>query len=73
MPNHKEAVTVKMVFYMLDNRKNQHRDGLDSVICDWNVLGILCGFHLSEWAQNASEKDQPLTITDGLQLDFIFP
>ena len=73
VPNRRETVTVKMVPHMCDKHKSKHLDSPDSVLCDWNVLGIFYGFHLSEWAQKASDKKQPLASLGGLPLALIFP
>ena len=50
MLNHREPVTVKMELHMHKKSDGKHPDSLDSVLCNWNVLGIFCGFHLCEWA-----------------------
>ena len=64
MPNRREPFTVKMVLHIHKRCMNKHLDSLESILYDWNVLGIFYGFYLSEWAQNASDKTQPLTGTD---------
>ena len=72
MPNHKEPVTVKVVLHVHKKFAKKHPDNIESVTYDWIVLGIFYGFRLSEWAQNASDKTQPLTGTDSLPLAFVF-
>ena len=59
MPNCKVPVTVKIIMCMLKTCDGNHVDSLDSVMHDWNVLCFLCGFHLYEWEQNASDKKNP--------------
>ena len=53
--------------------KGKHPDSLYSVACNWNVLGIFCGFRLFEWAQNSSDKKKSLESGDGLALDSVTP
>ena len=57
---------------MLKKCDGKHPESLDSVIWDYNVLGIFHGFRLCEWKQNSSDKKQRLTSTDDLPLEFIF-
>ena len=73
MPNRRETVTVKMVLYIHKKCANKRPDSLESIPYDWIALCIFYYFRLSEWAQNASDKTQPLTGTDGLPLSFIVP
>ena len=73
MLNRREPVNVKMVLHMHDKYKNKHRDSLDFVSLNWNVLGILYSFRLSEWAQNISDKIQPLASSESLPLSFVLP
>ena len=56
MTDHREPATVKMVLCMHEKCKNKHPCRLESVLCDWDVLGIFYVFVLSELTQNFSNK-----------------
>ena len=56
MPNCRETITVKMALHMLKQCEDKHLDSLDSVLCDWSILDIFCGFGLYEWVQKAPGK-----------------
>ena len=49
-PNRREPVTVKMVLHMHKKCARKQSDIIESVLCDWIVLGIFYGFYLSELA-----------------------
>ena len=45
---------------------------LDSLLHDWNVLGIFYGFYLCKWEQKDSDKKHPVAGVDEILLAFIF-
>ena len=50
-----------------------HEDSLDSVLCDWIILGKLCDCRLGEWTQNEEIKKTYLKLAiEGTPLVFIF-
>ena len=62
-----------MVLHMHKKCASKHPDSIESILHCWIVLGIFYVFRLSECAQNASNKIQPLAGVEDLPPAFILP
>ena len=72
MPNRRELVEPIMIDDMWELCKLLSIDSLEYALYDWNVLGQVFGFRLSEWAQNEEDKkNYPKKAVDGTSLAFI--
>jgi len=71
MPNRREPVEPIMIDDMWELCKLLSIDSLEYALYDWNVLGQVFGFRLSEWAQNEEDKkNYPKKAIDGTCLSF---
>ena len=59
MPNRREPVTVKLALYIHKKSNGKYPDNLDSVPCEWNVIGFFYSFRLYEWVKMPLKKVTP--------------